>query len=249
MGVSVSHMPRTHSLRILFIFWVAYCLAVTTVFQAFFFTFLIKPGLEHQINSFEEMLTSRVNFGYSPLMDAIVSDSEPLVREERVVCNHNNTPPCLDWVAYHDNFSILLSTIYMEYTLTSLYLDENGKPLICQAGDTFYSTNYVTYMNKGNPLLEQFNRILQNIVEAGFNTLLTKRHMELQKIQAAVQGRKITGEEYYSLSLDHLQGAFLIHLCGIILSLLVFVLENICRKFTLFQKIHGLRHFCYNFSH
>jgi hypothetical protein len=44
LGVSVSAMPRPTSLRSLFIAWVCFSLAFSTVFQAFLTTFLIDSG-------------------------------------------------------------------------------------------------------------------------------------------------------------------------------------------------------------
>ncbi|PSN52611.1 Ionotropic receptor 198 [Blattella germanica] len=245
LGVSVAVMPRTQSLRLFFISWVWYCFAMTTVFQAFFITFLINPGLEHQVNTFEEILKSGVSFGYNPLIDAIVSDSESEVRNRRLACNDNNKPPCLDWVAYNRNFSLLLSATFMDYILTRWYLDENGKPLICQAGDTFYGTHYVTYMNKGHPLLEQMNRMITRVIEAGFNAQLMERGMEKQRIQAAAKEREVYSDEYNNLSLDYLQGAFLIHICGVFLSFIAFLGELFGNRFLFDKNIHIAKNYCF----
>ena len=229
LGISAPHLPKSHSLRVFFIFWICFSFALSTIFQTFFFTFLMKPELQNQMNNFEEILSSGVSYGYNPLIDEIVSVSEPTVRENRISCPESNIPPCLDWVANHDNFSILCSSVFMEYQLTTSFLDENGKPLICEAGDSFYTIYYATYMKKGNPLLDEFNRILLACDEAGFLQYIFKRLTELRYIEAAVQGIKVIGEEYGDLTLDQLQGAFILYVCGISLSSLAFVCEKMLR--------------------
>ena len=235
LAVSVSPMPRTSSVRAFFASWVCYCLAVTTIFDAFLITYLIDPGLQHQINSFEEIVASGNDFGYHTAIGAIVGESEDNIMKQRIHCENNGTPPCLDWVAYRNNFSLLSSMTFMDYTLTRWYLDENGKPLICQAGDTFYGANYVTYMTKGSPLLSHFNRVIGHHIEAGFLNHILKQGMELQRIQAAARARDVFVGVYYNLSMEHLQGAFLICVGGLTLSCIAFAGELLYRQFSIGQ--------------
>ena len=234
LAVSVSPLPRTSSVRAFFASWVCYCLAITTIFDAFLITYLIEPGLQHQINSFEEIVASGNDFGYHHAIGAIVGESDDIIMKQGIRCD-SSTPSCLDSVAYHNNFSLLSSMTFMDYTLTRWYLDENGKPLICQAGDTFYGANYVTYMTKGSPLLSHFNRLITHNIEAGFLTHILKRGMELQRIQAAARARDVFVGEYYNLSMKHLQGAFLICIGGLTLSSIVFIGELVCRQLSIRQ--------------
>jgi len=56
LGVSVSSMPRTPSLRPLFLSWVCFSLAFSTVFQAFLTTFLTDSGYKIPIRNMDELL-------------------------------------------------------------------------------------------------------------------------------------------------------------------------------------------------
>jgi len=236
LAVSVSPMPRTSSVRAFFASWVCYCLAITTIFDAFLITYLIDPGLQHQINSFEEIVASGNDFGYHLAIGAIVGESDDNIMKQGIRCDHNDTRPCLAWVAYHNNFSLLSSTTFMDYTLTRWYLDENGKPLICQAGDTFYGANYATYLKKGSPLLSHFNRVITLHIEAGFLSRILKQGMDLQRIQAAARARDVPVGKYYNLSMEHLQSAFLICVGGLTLSCTAFAGELLCRQFSIRQN-------------
>jgi hypothetical protein len=64
MGVSVTEMPRTSHLRVVIFPWIWYCFAVSTVFQTFFTSYLVDPGLQKQITSIEELLESGIEFGF-----------------------------------------------------------------------------------------------------------------------------------------------------------------------------------------
>jgi hypothetical protein len=236
LAVSVSAKPRTWSVRTFFASWVCHCLAVSTIFDAFLITYLIDPGLQHQMNSFEEIISSGKDFGYHPGISAIADESDNIKMKQRILCDNNNSPPCLDWVGYHNNFSLLSSITFMDYTLTRWYLDENGKPLICQAGDTFYGANYVIYMTKGSPLLSHFNRVITRHIEAGILGYILKQGMDLQRIQAAARARDVPVGEYCNLSMEHLQGAFLIYVVGLTLSCIAFVGELLYRQFDILSQ-------------
>jgi len=66
LGVSVSTMPRTPSLRSLFFAWVCFFLAFSTVFQAFLTTFIIEPGNKPPIRNMDELLASGMKLAYRP---------------------------------------------------------------------------------------------------------------------------------------------------------------------------------------
>ncbi|KAJ4428430.1 hypothetical protein ANN_24467 [Periplaneta americana] len=64
MSVSVPFMPKNSKLRILFFIYICYCLAVSNVFQAFFMSYLIEPGYHKEIETFEDILSSGLSFGF-----------------------------------------------------------------------------------------------------------------------------------------------------------------------------------------
>jgi hypothetical protein len=229
LGVATPHMPNTISVRIFFISWIWYCLAINTMFQTLLTSFLIEPGHQHQMNSIEEILASKLKYGYNQWFDILVRDTadslSKTILQKRVECGEGNTPPCLDWVAYNDNFSLLCSKTLLDYVLTREYLDKHGKPLICQAGGLFFPLNYVTYMAKGNPLLNRFDEMITRVIESGIAGKWIDFGLYLQRVHAGITGRKTLAGEYSNLSLEHAQGIFAILLPGLAFSVLVFFLE------------------------
>jgi len=229
LGVSTPYTPRRTPTRMFLISWIWYCLAINIIFQAFLTSFLIEPGFQHQMNSIEEILTSKMKYGYNELIDVVVRGSadalSKIILQDRMACNEGNKPPCLDWVAYHNNFSLLCSKTLLDYLLTREYVDRNGKPLICQAGGVFFPLNYVTYMEKWNPLLNRFNDMITRILESGIEYHWFESGLHMQRVYAGVTERKTTTGEYSDISLEHAQGIFAVLVPGLLLSVVVFFME------------------------
>ena len=234
LGVSVANLPCSSPLRTFFVFWFCYGISVNTIFQAYLTTFLIDPGVEHQINGIEEVLDAKIKYGYNPGFDIVMQDSSDTLAQtilnNRVECFERNIPPCLDWIAYHHNFSLLCSKALLQYILSRHYVDDNGNPHICQAEGVFFPTNYVTYMTKWNPLLSQFNVRIARLVESGIRDNMMENILHRQRIAASTIRRKVVTEEYFPLSLEHSQGIFAILVPGLSLSILTFFGELLCPK-------------------
>jgi Ligand-gated ion channel. len=62
LSVSAARLPLGHRPRLLFLAWVIFSIALTTVFQAFMTSFFIDPGKQRQIDTLEELENSRLNF-------------------------------------------------------------------------------------------------------------------------------------------------------------------------------------------
>jgi len=54
LSVSVNTQPRSTPLRLFFLCWVSYSVAISTVFQAYLTTFLVEPGYEKPIRTVEK---------------------------------------------------------------------------------------------------------------------------------------------------------------------------------------------------
>ena len=63
IGVSVPQQPTTSTLRVFFFLYVCFCFAISTVFRAFFVSFLEEPKYEKKIETLEELLDFEVVYG------------------------------------------------------------------------------------------------------------------------------------------------------------------------------------------
>ena len=71
VAVSVPQQPITSSLRVYFFLYVCFCFAISTVFQAFFVSYLVEPKYEKKIENFDDLLDSNVVYGYHPISNFV----------------------------------------------------------------------------------------------------------------------------------------------------------------------------------
>jgi len=111
LGVSMSTMPRTSSLRSLFVSWVCFSLAFSTVFQAFLTTFLIDFGYKTPIQNRDELFDSGIKLAYPPELHFIFENGYE-TEASKVQRNRANCPSfavCLAWAKYQKEVSILIT--------------------------------------------------------------------------------------------------------------------------------------------
>jgi len=65
VAVSLPQQPTTSSPRFFFFLYVCFCFSISTVFQAFFVSFLVEPKYE-KLETLDEILNSDVVYGYYP---------------------------------------------------------------------------------------------------------------------------------------------------------------------------------------
>jgi len=229
LGVSVSTMPRTPSLRSLFLACVVFSLVFSTVFQAFLTTFLIDSGYKTPIQNMDEMFGSGIKLVYPQEYNYIFNigdETEAL----KVHSNHVNCPStetCLKWAKLGKNLSVLLSDIMAEVSYaTGDLIGDNSEQLLCvlQDGAVFF-TGLSMSMLHGDPLLRRVTEIIDRVFEAGlYNYWISMRINWLK-----VYSRKIAIvnplDGYYSFELYHMQPAFYLLLMGWCLSTICFMME------------------------
>ncbi|PSN35093.1 Ionotropic receptor 570 [Blattella germanica] len=230
LSIGVSEMPRTKTLRMFFIAWVTYCLAVNTVFQTFLTSYLINPGLEHQISNVEEMINSDLKFG---VRDQIVEgyikglqDKKSLEISKKMFTI--KIEDALKRVAYKRDISFAEG----ENLITNLrinYVDENGKHAICMIRETLTTFNIAYFFPKGSPLTEIFSKVLRRLFEANFTGVWIKSANDIKILKAVYRSRLKSKDddedEYCALGISHLQGAFYLLVVGYGITFMVFVSE------------------------
>jgi hypothetical protein len=226
LGVSVSKIPRTPSLRSLFLAWVCFSLSFSTVFQAFLTTFLIDSGYKTPIQNMDELFASGIKLfcpeGFNIFFENSDETEASKVRRENVNCPSYDV--CLNWAKYQKNVSVLLADIFVEENYAAgVYVGKNSEPLLCRLEDGVVSTSGLRMiMFHGDPLMRRVNEIINRVVESGiynyWNSVRINYFKLLSRKIAIVQPL----DEYYSFNLYHMQPAFYLLLMGLCLSVLCF---------------------------
>jgi hypothetical protein len=109
-------MPRALPLRSLFLSWVCFSVAFSTVIQAFLTTFLIDSGYKTPIQNMDGLLASRIKLAF-PLISAdstgIADEIEASGLNGHIVyCPLYNI--CVEWALYQKNLLVLLPDVFAE---------------------------------------------------------------------------------------------------------------------------------------
>jgi len=248
LAVTAPASPHNVSVRAVFLAWIIFSLAVDTIFQTFLTTFLTESGYEPPIRTIDQMLASKIKYGFHPVFEELYNESDEvnshIILSNRVPCP--STRDCLKWAQDYKNISVILDEVDIEEKLTTLTLiDENSKPVICPLDDGIVVTvNHAMMMRVGDPLLGRINEIIQRVVEAGLFMQWKKWTFDNIKIGSDALRSGTVLEEYYSFTLEHLQPAFYLLLMGYCISTLIFLLELahhlvIHLRRSAFNKHHG----------
>jgi hypothetical protein len=222
-------MPRTPSLRSLFLAWVCFSVAFSTVFQAFLTTFLIDSGYKPPIRDMDELFASGIKFAYSREYNYIFripDETETLnVHRNLVICPSREI--CLNWAMYQKNVSLLLSDIVVEtYYAGGFYIGENSETSLCSLEDKVVLNHGISMvMLHGDPLLKRVTEIIGRVVEAGIYNYWISQVLNKYKLFSRRIAIVLPLDEYYSFNLYHMQPAFYLLLMGWCLSSLCFMVE------------------------
>jgi hypothetical protein len=234
LGVSVSTMPRTLSLRSLFLAWVCFSIAFSTVFQAFLITFLIDSGYKTPIQNMDELFGSGMKLAYGSGHSSVFEFGDES-EVSNVSGNKANCPSfkvCFDWAVYYKNVSVFLSENFFKIASDNGdIVGDNRERLLCRVDDgVFLNTRAVMIMFYGEPLLKRVNDIFGRVVEAGIYNCWNSRIVNEFKIVYQYITIVNPLDEYYSFNLYHMQPAFYLLLMGLCLSVICFVIELFCYR-------------------
>jgi hypothetical protein len=234
MGVSVPEMPRTFRVRALFIIFVWYSFAVSTIFQSFFTSFLVSPGYVSRISSFDDLIHSGLKYGNH-------SDNELFFNQTGYVEHHNlnldsfdcaDHEKCVERVFTERDITFVIPTLTAQYTASRIgkTSDENT---LCSLDEDIFAVNCVMFFQRGHPVIESFNVVIRHIFEAGFGDKYWSDilfNLTLQNMRKSEESDCQTcSDMYFVFSLTHLRVVFAVLGFGHVLSVAVFVAELICK--------------------
>jgi hypothetical protein len=219
-------MPYSPPLRVFFLSWVIYSLAVNTVFQTYVTSYLVDPGLQHQIDNVEELYDSNAVFAFPDTIDKFLTKElldklKPRIQSDPVVC--------LDYVANKDNFATVAGRKLVAFYSENL-AQRGAKHEIFQFREDMFQLSTVMLLPKHSPFVELINDILTRLLEAGlidkwYNDIITEN-----QIKAGVRKIPVLIDDYIPLSLSHLQASFIFLFLGLGISSIILLVEKILRR-------------------
>jgi hypothetical protein len=216
-----NHPPDVAAIRAVFFGWVLYCWAVNTVYQVHLTNFLIDPGLQHQLSSEDDILTS--GFEYSTVTSMLFL--YPDVNGTRYKHLKNTVEVDLAQAQVAEGtLGFLYAKFPVEYNIAFKYKDGNGVSIICKIKYEFAFNLITIHVPKAFPLKPKYDKVLLALLQAGLVSMWWE-HLEYT---ATLEGARKFGSppgEYIVLTLKHLQSAFYFLLIGYAMSVLLLFLE------------------------
>lgn len=227
LQAGIPKMPRNSTLRVLFIFWVAYSLAMNTVFQAFFTSYEVDPGLQHQIDNIDELFNEPTVYAFSSPLDRFFTNDMLKRLTPRIRCEPIR---CLAYVATVYNATTFVSRVLVGYHREEQIKQEKRHDVHPFREDSF-QIHSIMLMQKGSPFLLYVNEIIRRIVEAGLSDYWKEAILEDRRIKAGVLALKSLKDAYVEMNLSHMQGAFIFLLIGTGFSFTAFLAEILFEMF------------------
>lgn len=223
LGVcATEEIPQNGLIRIVFLLWIVYSLAVNTVYQTFLTSYMVDPGQQLQISNVDELLHSRLDYGMVDTLETLLPDLRDKRYERRQICD--DIEVCMRRAALNGDYAFLNSKIITNYMAAVRYVDSNGDPLLCQLDEIFSRQYVVMSVQKGSPMLGRYNDVIQRVIEGGILDQWWKE-LKFQATLSAAGNFTPPMGDYVHLSMEHLQSAFYVLLLGYALSSVVFVIE------------------------
>ena len=216
-----NHPPNVAAIRAVFFGWVLYCWAVNIVYQAHLTVFLIDPGLQHQLSSEDEILTSAIKYSTVKSMIFLYPDLKG-TRYRRL--NTSAEDDLAQARVAEGTLAFLYHSFPVEYNIALKYKDANGVPSICKIKDDFNFNLVTMHVPKGFPLKPNYDKVLLALLQGG----IVNWWLEQLKYTASLEGARKFGSprgEFIVLTLKHLQSAFYFLLVGYAMSVLLFFIE------------------------
>lgn len=207
--------PSSASLRCLFIFWVAFTLILATAYQSQLISILTQPRYEHQISSIEELINSKLKFGfYTPVSSFYTnpnSSIESYIYNNYIACPL--TEECLNRSAFKRDFAVAKNKRQTYYLMKKYYSYPDGRPMLFGFGNGMKIRPRVI-VQRGYPLLKLFNPLIVRLKESGIINYWDYEFTHARKVPVK--------SVHFPLTISHLQYGFLSLGFGLCFSVLVF---------------------------
>jgi hypothetical protein len=238
LGLSVPKLPRTLRLRSVFLLYVWYSFAMTSIFQVFFISFLVNPGYGDRVENFEELVRSGLRLDTDARMLSFVNISGywEYLRLELSADPCSDIDECLIRLVRNKNTTTVSSKFQFEYILATVGKTEDKNKYLCTIPEIVVTSKFSMYISKGNPLLDRLNLWIQRILESGLVNGYWSRvlwNVTLEGTASAEQDsneRAHNGGGFFVFTVSHLSVAFYQLLIGYLISCAAFMAECICSR-------------------
>ncbi|PSN56157.1 Ionotropic receptor 227 [Blattella germanica] len=220
LGDGSPNEPKEMVVRLFFLSWVFQAFALNTVFQAFFTSYQIDPGRQHQIAEFDELQATKPTYLVTKPLEIFFTPDVLKTMYPRPYCYPDD---CLEYTATHKRSGMFCGREYFKYKIDQTVKRVHGHDLFTFNYD-LGENSFVFYTQKGFPLFSRLNSMVGRIFQAGLYNYWIDNVIEIKRIEAGIVKLEVL-DEFVKLSLEHLQGACMFYFIGILSSTILFLCE------------------------
>ena len=231
VAVSVPQQPTASSLRVFFFLYVCFCFSISTVFQAFFVSYLVEPMYEKKIETLDELLDSDVFWGNRPALNldmnpATYPEIVRFLEHKKLKDDCSLMRKCVERMITKGDIAVITNPSFPDSVAREMGTAGVGK-IFCYLDETLMSAYITMLFKKGNPLLERFSILMRRYLEAGLQLRLWSEQKHLALLTGGGRFTEADGDGFFAFSISYLMPAFVVLLVGTVLSSVVFVGELI----------------------
>ncbi|KAJ9580534.1 hypothetical protein L9F63_024300, partial [Diploptera punctata] len=225
-ALSVKQKPTSSILRTIFLLCVWYYYVHNIIFQSFFTTWLIDPGLKKQISNFEELMSSELEFDFKFDMDKTYMkhfNNHGFEIDKRRFKTCNTLQECFRRTIKYKNYSTLTVDVIAENFVAINY--PNQKNVLCTIEDNLSTGHIVFLLGKNSIYYESFTKLTRRFVESGITSKRVEDFRDSLISTAEMLDKDEEDIKYFVFGLRQMIVPFALLLLGYVLAFLTFILE------------------------
>ncbi|XP_064114127.1 ionotropic receptor 21a-like [Macrobrachium nipponense] len=246
MNTTLFREPRASHLRIFTVFWSIAFFILASAYKGSLISFLTVPLEQAPIDTHRQLYEKRIDvgsIGYT-LKRVMEKNADRFVR--LLALRYQHVPSTDEGLqrTLKGKYSFLESRGFLDYTIAVYYTDKRGRPSLHAMREYIAPFGIGLAYPKYVPYIEKFNQVIRRLTEAGFakkwmaDIILRSKRAKVMAAETNDQVRvaegpgeiSSTNNVFQPLSLDNLQGGFILLGIGLLLSAVAFVFESLAKQ-------------------
>jgi hypothetical protein len=200
---------------------------MSTVFQAFFTSYLVEPGYGKRFETFDDLLHSSVFYGDNDAMDMLLTTTSYEDHHNFQISRHqdcNDIVECTRRITNNSQMCTISVTRLSQYIASEMGIRETSK-FFCTLEENLFTTGFVFVLHNGSPFLNMFNVLTRRSQEGGLLDRYLAQLLWITSLRSKMAVGDVAEDLYFVFSLSHLSPAFCALGFGYVLSSAVFLVE------------------------
>lgn len=169
LAQNAAKFPLSNSMRVLYITWTFFCLLWCCIFQSKLTSVLTRPKYEHQISNVQELLKSKLKYGFPAEMSRYFADPNDM-NQKTILNNFIPCPSmdvCVNRTAFQKDFASFRNRRQTLYLMKKYFLNQYGRPMIYGFKEGILTFPHIV-MLRGYPFYDHLNFGILRLCDTGF---------------------------------------------------------------------------------